>query len=475
MSAKTYNIGRESRIFWTAETTFKTAVDHAATDIIPHKSGGSVTYDRPEAEISERKSTVGLKSKIRNGKHVAGFSTGDIYMRPSGTTGTSPCTALAAMLKALFGAQANGHASTTTVSASPAPAVGGCTVESGTNVAIGQFIAFSNTAGTGVSGQVARVTGVSTNAITWEPDLSAAPATSDVVTIGFGWTPASPVQGSDLSGAFFHETSTTIESISGDNVNNGEFKISSNGELLCNFSGDGAGTMSFAGTTTVASAYTAAGVALTVATGDGDKFLLDSSIPLYIVVEAEGANTEECMKVTAKSGDVLTVVGAQKTTGASNHASPAVVRPWSPTVSVVGVPLSGLAGQLKIDGTAFKFLDGSIKMVNGFKQLSNHVGETTSEAFVRDGDNPRKATMSLTARFTKDSLTKFGKAVDEDTFKILVRIGDTAAKRWCWYAPAARISKIPQLPEGDTAEASVQIEFELLETSGNDELYCGMV
>jgi len=73
---------------------------------------------------------------------------------------------------------------------------------------------------------------------------------------------------------------------------------------------------------TVNSGYTSGGGSLVVATAPTDS----SVFPYWIVVEAEGGNTEECFKVTTRSGTTLTVTGAQFGTAASNHASSAVVK-----------------------------------------------------------------------------------------------------------------------------------------------------
>lgn len=62
-----------------------------------------------------------------------------------------------------------------TVAASPSPAVGGCTVASGhgSRFVAGQVLV--------INGEPRVVTAVSTDAITWSPDLDAAPASGDIV------------------------------------------------------------------------------------------------------------------------------------------------------------------------------------------------------------------------------------------------------------------------------------------------------
>lgn len=73
---------------------------------------------------------------------------------------------------------------------------------------------------------------------------------------------------------------------------------------------------------TLASGYTSGGGSLIVTSATG----LPSSGDFYVLAEADGANTEEVLKVTAVSGTTLTVTGAQANTAASDHGSGTVVR-----------------------------------------------------------------------------------------------------------------------------------------------------
>jgi hypothetical protein len=73
---------------------------------------------------------------------------------------------------------------------------------------------------------------------------------------------------------------------------------------------------------TVATAYTAGGTSLIVASAAG----LPATGDFWLLVEADGANTEEVLKVTVVTGTTLTVVGAQANTTASSHGAGAVIR-----------------------------------------------------------------------------------------------------------------------------------------------------
>jgi hypothetical protein len=83
--------------------------------------------------------------------------------------------------------------------------------------------------------------------------------------------------------------------------------------------------------------YTAGGTSLTVVNAS----LLPASGDFYVLVQAEGANTMEVLLVTARSGNVLTVTGAQANTPASHHATGATIQGTILT--------AGSIAQLKLD------------------------------------------------------------------------------------------------------------------------------
>lgn len=74
--------------------------------------------------------------------------------------------------------------------------------------------------------------------------------------------------------------------------------------------------------TTLASGYTSGGGSLALTSASG---LPSGACDFYLIVRAEGANTEEVFHVTNISGTTATAVGAKDGTSASNHGSGAVV------------------------------------------------------------------------------------------------------------------------------------------------------
>jgi hypothetical protein len=74
--------------------------------------------------------------------------------------------------------------------------------------------------------------------------------------------------------------------------------------------------------TTLSGSYTAGGSSLSLSSATG---LPSGACFFFLIVQAEGSNTEEVFLVTNVSGTTATVTGAQANTSASNHASGAVV------------------------------------------------------------------------------------------------------------------------------------------------------
>lgn len=73
---------------------------------------------------------------------------------------------------------------------------------------------------------------------------------------------------------------------------------------------------------TLASGYTSGGTTISVSVAPSG---VSGTCNFYVIVQAEGANTEEVFQVTNISGTTLTVVGAQAGTSASDHGAGAVI------------------------------------------------------------------------------------------------------------------------------------------------------
>lgn len=99
-------------------------------------------------------------------------------------------------------------------------------------------------------------------------------------------------------------------------------------------------------TTTLANSYTSGGVSLVLSSTSG--LGISGACNFYLIVEAEGGNSEEVFAVSDVSGSTLTVVGAQANTTASNHGAGAVV--------IASVMTKDAYTQLKTDASYFTLI-----------------------------------------------------------------------------------------------------------------------
>ena len=460
--ANTYALGRKSRIFIVPEVTAGTAVAHAGTDILSHKAA-SLTYSEPESEVDERKGTAGVLRFIRDAAHTVSWSVSDAYFKPAAAAATAPESS--DILKAAFGSQYAGHSSSVTVQASASPTVSSCTLNSVAALSEGSAIRFSGNVTSALAGEIVWITDITGSAITWVPALSTAPQTNDTATIGYAWG-LTDENAETLS--IYGERQHHVVGASGCMCNEISFTASRNGALNFSASGSGYGYFSAIGQSAITdNPLTSTATTVNVTAGDGDKFFLDSSVPLYAQIGSE------VVKITAATADALTIVRAQKSSSAAPHSAGVEILPWSPTLSRVGSEISGIVGKFRIDGATFAIHDVSLTLNNAFELRENSFGSYVSSGHFRSGNNPRKVTGTVTCKMRSDVLKKFKQAIDQDTHTIYCKIGSAAYTAFAFYMPKARFV-IPELPEGDTSEIVVSLQYTAIETSGNDELYFAM-
>lgn len=459
-----YTLGRKARVFATKESTCGVAVDHAGTDVISHKGSFQFTYGRGEEQVDERKGSAGVKEFIRQGPHTVSWAYPDSYLKPSGTAATYPEQEL--LFEALMGSKLPSHGSDVTVQASPSPTTTSAAVSSVANIAVGQCLRFAGDQTSGLDGESVFVTDVTTSVLTWIPALSEAPTTNDTIEIGEAYPLTDP---NAITLSLFQETQHTIEGASGCFINDATFTFSRNGTSNFSCGGEGVGRYSVGQYTTVNNdPLTSGATTLNVPTGDGKKFLLDSNIPLYLLIESE------VVKVTAVSGDALTIARAQKSTSAAQHAQTTEVEIWSPTLTRVGNPVAGLNGFFRVAGAAYGVHTVTITAANGKVTRENELGSTVSTGNSRDGNNPRVWTVTFDGKFKRDDLVEWGKALAETTMALHLDVGPSDRRRYVFYVPKLRLD-IPPIPPGDTGEAMLSLTGTCLETSGNDEIYFGIV
>jgi hypothetical protein len=119
---------------------------------------------------------------------------------------------------------------------------------------------------------------------------------------------------------------------------------------------------------TLSAGYTAGGTSLSVASASG---LPSGACNFYVIVQAEGANTEEVFQVTNVSGTTLTVAYAQAGTANSNHASGALVIGSIMTVAAFTQYKTDVAGSSSaVSGTPICPCNNPVIASNNYQNLS---------------------------------------------------------------------------------------------------------
>lgn len=465
-TATTYGAGRSEAIYLTQEASYGVAVDHAGTDAVPTDSEAQLTVEFPRNPNLDKKETLSLHEVYDDGMYKTNFSLPDTDFKPSGSAAAAPDMAVA--FKTLMGNQLNGTASTTTVAASPAPTTTVFTVASATDIAVGKPIRFAGDVTTALASKCRMVVALDGAAVTVAPALSVAPGTGDTITIGFGW-PQTTVN--ELSMSAFQEFVLLVQAATGISLNTGKFTIAGNGHVKFGCSGVGCGKYSFVGQAVTTGTTAVDALTMAVATGQGKRFRVTSDDPpLYIRVE------DEIIKVTAVSGDNLTIVRAQKSSSAAEHATASVIVPWRPTRTLVGSPIftTSKLSETLLDGAAFRINQATVDIDNGFAEREPCVGDQwTAEAPHRNGMNPFKCNLALSGRLTKDNLHIFGGAMSATTHTFFAAVGSAAFKFFVIYIPKWK----PNIknPQGAEDEMMFDHEGECMETSGLDVVYFGQV
>jgi hypothetical protein len=175
--ANTWLLGRTGKVFVKPESAYGTAPTFVATDAVRHL-GVNLHYS-PKSRVNSPARFAHPSLMNRYTRRAAASHDLSGLMYPSGTLNTKP--EIDQILAAVFGAAAQNVTLAATVSASPTPTVSGATVSSATGLVIGQMVQIAIAAGSFPGVYARRLTGISTLALTWEPDLPAAPAAADTV------------------------------------------------------------------------------------------------------------------------------------------------------------------------------------------------------------------------------------------------------------------------------------------------------
>lgn len=230
-------------------------------------------------------------------------------------------------------------------------------------------------------------------------------------------------------------------------------KASGSGEAEFEASGDAAEEI-LTGSSTLAVAAILGATSITVATGDGVKYSVDSRIDV---------GTSPGHQVTAIAADVLTITPGL----ASNQGIGVVVIPNKPAATTTGSPISGIIGQYQIDAATVKIISASVKLANKLKMRNNEYGSVVATGFA--SPEPRDVTFEKELYLSKDYLKYYGHARNKVQKDLALTIGSMAGSRAVIDMNKTEFD-LPaiDLPEAD--EATIKIAGTALPTATEDEI-----
>lgn len=187
--------------------------------------------------------------------------------------------------------------------------------------------------------------------------------------------------------------------------------------------------------------------ATTLPVVNGKSFYLPANMYVYIRIDTE------VLKVTAVSGNDLTVVRAQKASSAAAHIAGAAITFWNPGTTETGSPVHGKAGAVTVDATTTVLLDVKIDVKNNVKvyeleKNSSYVPST----FGTPGK--REVKISSKAYLRKSDARHFADALSLTQFAFVANLGDTAGRIVEFSCPTA-IKNSPQISGSEEAELSL--------------------
>lgn len=174
----TIPVGRKGQTYLKKESVYGTAESLAAANALRHVEIGFGFDPFARTTSPEKKQSPGPATRFDR-KKTAELASLDVLLRPSGVLNTLPeCDPL---LEAALGSLAN-ETLATTVEAAPSPTVSGATVASAGTLVEGDAVLITVT---GENGPYVRIlTDVTGAALTWSPDLPAAPTSGDALKGG---------------------------------------------------------------------------------------------------------------------------------------------------------------------------------------------------------------------------------------------------------------------------------------------------
>lgn len=206
------------------------------------------------------------------------------------------------------------------------------------------------------------------------------------------------------------------------------------------------------------------GVTYKLATNIAKSLSLARYLPDISFVTKGGVVNE--LTITANNNEEIRL---SATGPAREQVQPAPALPGFTTVG--GNPPSGLVGGLLINGTAYPFMTGAIKLANNLELRNEEFGTDRPQGYYRNGF--RAVTFSLEARVT-DSMTVYALAEVGSNFELHLQTGLTEGNIVAVRAPVCQFEQTPDTPD-DNGALAWSYAGVCLETTGNDEFAIGLL
>lgn len=446
-------------VFFVPEVTYGVPVHPSPTHAaIIQTTDFTFAHERVNRE--DKTTSRSYTSRISHRKSVDWSAT--LYTLPSGTNGVPPDITDA--LEAAMGTKRvvpNGtrHAATAS-STTSLPLEAG----EGANYQVGDAVGWVNALG---ELEVSFVETIAVDVLTISPPFSEAPGVGTTIRGSVTYKLANAIGQLTIT----RVVDNIVQVFPGCFVNDLTLEFPSEGEGTMTVGGNGK-TEFLSGVSTLGVAALVGDGTLTVATGEGIRFDLNTRV----LVNAEGANTDEVVLVTGRAGDVLTVTRAQAGTAASAHGIGAVVGPYQPASTTAGIPVSGTVGQAVITGLNGATRVLSTARITSFSTSMNNQGSLRNNVYGLDSAigffvNKREVSFSLTFWLEKENVKMYNTAKQFTTQEVMVQLGMFQGQ-----VCAVKIDRgefnIPGIDAGGDEDVMLPIEGMGLgsPTGGNDEL-----
>lgn len=214
--------------------------------------------------------------------------------------------------------------------------------------------------------------------------------------------------------------------------------------------------------------FSSGDLTLTVADGNVVPDDVSTSNPYYLLIEDSG-NGEEVVKVTAVSGNDLTVVRAQLSTSDVTHSDGSTIVPYMPDGTYAGSVISPRGGEAHLGTAECQLLNGSLTVEMPLETRENvHGDDYALKGYVSDRIN---ATVELEVVARTEAVATMALGSRRTTVAVLAYVGSVEGGFAAFYAPKVLF----EWPELDFSQREVRIPLsgKCRGTSGADEVYLG--